>query len=51
MKIFRSVSSAMVKLKARNSSNVIYNLAKGVGTNRSDESENQDFQWQGCLWN
>ena len=40
MKIFLEVSaSAMVKLKAGNKSNVNYNLAKGVGTNRLDESE------------
>ncbi len=29
----------MSKLKAGNRSNVLYNLAKGVGTNRMDESE------------
>ena len=40
MKIFLEVSaSAMVNLKAGNKSNVNYNLAKGVGTNRLDESE------------
>ncbi len=32
-------ASAMSKLKAGNRSNVLYNLAKGVGTNRMDESE------------
>ena len=34
-------ASAMVKLKAGNRSNVVYNLAKGVGTNHSDESESR----------
>ena len=34
-------ASAMVKLKAGNKSNVVNNLSKGVGTNRSDESESR----------
>ncbi len=34
-------ASAMSKLKAGNRSNVLYNLAKGVGTNRMDESESR----------
>ena len=42
VKIFLEVSaSAMVKLKAGNKSNVVYNLAKGVGTNRLDEFESR----------
>ena len=51
MKIFLEVSaSAMVKLKAGNKSNVNYNLAKGVGTNRLDESESRFPEGQGYLW-
>ena len=34
-------SSAMARLKAGNRSNVVYNLAKGIGTSRKDEAESQ----------
>ena len=34
-------SSAMVRLKAGNRSNVVYNLAKGIGTSRKDEAESR----------
>lgn len=32
-------SSAMVRLKASNRSNVVYNIAKGIGTSRMNEEE------------
>ena len=34
-------SSAMVRLKAGNRSNVVYNLAKGIDTSRKDEAESR----------
>ena len=34
-------SSAMVQLKAGNRSNVVYNLAKGIGTCRENETESR----------
>ena len=34
-------SSAMVRLKVGGRSNVVYNLAKGIGTSRKDEAESR----------